>query len=113
MTARGLPVTAIGALVWALAGCTSGNGTTEEDPTVGANRVACNALAPAEGHGAGLIGFADVAADGLSTTTGGEDGAVHLVSSYADLVAVLDDGNNTAPKIIEILGVVSGEGSHD
>ncbi len=114
MIARGLPVTAIGAFVWALAGCTSGNGTTEEDPAVGANRSACNTLARAEdGQGNGLIGFADVAADGLSTTTGGKDGAVYLISSYADLVAVLDDGNNSSPKIIEILGVLSGQGAND
>jgi pectate lyase len=112
MAVRDLPVTA--ALVLLLTGCTSGGGAeAEESPSVSANRAACNALGRADGRSSGLIGFAGIAADGQATTTGGKGGAVHLISSYADLVMLLDDGNNSAPKIIEILGTLSPPGGDD
>jgi pectate lyase len=109
MPVRDLPVTA--ALVLLLTGCTSGGGAeAEESPSVSANRAACNALGRADGRRGGLVGFAGMAADGQASTTGGKGGTVHLISSYADLVTLLDDGNNSAPKIIEILGILSPPG---
>jgi pectate lyase len=103
----------VAAVIWLLigcVGCTAGNGE-EESPSAGANRTACESLAsPDKGTSKGLVGFARVNADGVPSTTGGAGGAVHSINSFDALVSVLDNGDNDAPKIIEIFGIVSGSG---
>jgi pectate lyase len=103
----------VAAVIWlliGLAGCTAGNGE-DESPATGANRTACESLAsPDKSSNKALAGFARVNADGVPTTTGGAGGTVHSISSFDALVGVLDNGDNDAPKIIEISGIVSGSG---
>ncbi|HEX5057664.1 MAG TPA: pectate lyase [Gammaproteobacteria bacterium] len=97
------------AALLSLPGCTSGNGDPE-DPEVGDNRTACEALAPPgrSGGSKGLLGFAAVEADGRARTTGGAGGSLYSARSYGELAGLLDNGHNDAPKIIEISGILTG-----
>lgn len=113
MSTHGLPVAAI-VLSMVLAGCIKEDDTEPEDPAISANRAACDALAPPKGGDRNaLTGFAGVIADGLSGTTGGDGGAVYAVKSYGELAALLDNGSNDTPKIVEISGSLTGAGVLD